>query len=233
MNRETARIHTGLYGQTAAKTLRLLVAGLRERIGWQEKDKKILGRNFTGEHTSVSVDATGEVVLDADKSVIDGRWSQYWQDRIEASAYRRKLDAAYVKEWFASALEAAARGYADRMDVVRLHPASESAQTSRAWEINATAAGLRGRDVAALFGEKIKEKVVGRMADPVRTEIAEVIAEETKRIRREYERLRHERHMDMLREIASVRARYKAVYADIGKQERAAVSKMKKEMLSV
>jgi hypothetical protein len=232
MRSKPSIIHLGIYGKTAAKSIRLLVAGLREHISWQEKDPVIIGRKFTGDLTDVQVDPSGEVILSVRSSEFLGQWRQYNKDRIPGSAYARELDVGYIKSWFAKMLAEKVNGL--KTDAkLQLHPGSKTSPTSRAWEVAATADALLGEDVEKKWGKAVFDRVVGAMADPISTEVAEVIAEEAKRISREYKQKHQEMHMKMLAEIESVRRKYRAVYAELGKQERAAITAMKRNMAAV
>lgn len=231
MKTQPSIIHLGLYGKTAAKTIKLLVAGLREGIDWKEKDAIKLGRHFTGRITDVIVDPSGEITLSVRSKEFIGSWAQYNKDRIPESAYAKNLDVAYIKNWFADQLRQAAAGLRND-NKFQLHPASKTSQMSRVWEALATADGLTGTNVEKKWGKAVFDKVVGVMADPIKVEIAQVIAEETKRISKEYKDKHQVMHMRMLNEIESVRQKYKLMYAELGKQERAAITAMKKQMMA-
>jgi len=229
--RETQTVHLGIYGQTGAKTVRLLFEGLREHVDWKDKDPRRNGRKFTGDQVKVRVDATGEVVLDVVKESITGHWAQYSKDKLPHSAFAKGFDTAYVKGWLANELRLLSHGrQAD--EVFQLHPASKTSQTSRAWEAQATAAALSGEDVEDKYGKKVFDKVVGQIADPIRTEVAAVVAEEAKRIHAEFDSKRRDIHHEMLVKIAELRKAYRQRTYDLGKEERKAVTAMKKEMLA-
>lgn len=232
--REKLTVHLGLYGKTAAKTVRLLFEGLRERIDYREKKPLLVGRHFTGESARVVVDATGEVTLQVDKDNVVGTWAKYNQEKLPSSAFAKGLDVSYVKAWLAEDLRMRVKGM-ECSETFRLHPASKTSQTSKAWEAYATADALGGateEDIDVKYGKGTGAKVLGSAADPIKTEINEVVAEEVKRIKKEYDRLRADKHMEMLGKIAPLRREYRSLVAEIGKQERAAVTKMKKEMLA-
>ena len=229
MKSQPSIVHLGIYGKTAAKTLRLLVAGLREQLDWREKNPVLIGRHFTGSITEVQVDATGEVTLAVRAKEFLGNWRQYNKDRIPDSAYARDLDVAYIKNWFGQKLMEAVNGR-KATDKLQLHPASKTSPTSRTWEVAATADALLGENVEKKWGKAVFDRVVGAIADPISVEVAEVIAEEARRISAEYKVKRQEMHMKMLREIDALRLKYKREVAELGKQERAAVTAMKKQM---
>lgn len=233
-NKTTIRL--GLYGPTARKTVEMLFMGLRERMKWngaKENVDEADGRAYTGTVTKVRADATGEVLLDVNTDMVTGPWSKYYDDRRAFSAYRgaSPYSVAQVKAWLAKEL-ARRLGPSGDDDVVRLHPASKTAQTSRGWEVKATIAALEGRDVEAEFGKAKADRVVGRMADPVAVEVAEVIEEETRRIKKAFDMKRKERHDAMCEAIEAIRAKYRAELRALGKEERRAVSEMKKETLA-
>ena len=232
MKIKTSVIHLGIYGKTAAKTIKLFIAGLREKISWQENNPVILGRKFTGDITDVQVDTTGEVILVVKSSEFTEPWRKYNESRIRNSAYANNLDTAFIKNWFGRCLAEGTHRLGTYAKL-QLHPGSKASPTSRVWEVSATADALLGEDVEKTWGKAIFDRVVGTMADPVSTEIAEVVAEETKRISREYKQKHHEMHMKMIDEIADVRRKYKQIYAELGKQERAAITNMKKQMAAV
>ena len=238
-NKTTLRL--GLYGPTARKTIEMLFMGLRERVQLSNPTTGVLeeaqGRAYTGTVTKVRADATGEVLLDVDTDMVTGPWSKYYESRRKFSAYHgaSPYSVFQVKAWLAKELVRRLGGAKDD-DIVRLHPASKTAQTSRGWEVRATAAALaalEGKDVEAEFGKAKADRVVGRMADPVAVEIAEVVAEEAAKIRKAFDMKRKERHDAMCEAIEAVRARYRAELRALGKEERRAVSEMKKETLAV
>ena len=229
MKNKPSIVHLGLYGKTAAKSIRLLVAGLREDIDWQEKDPVKLGRRFTGNITDVLVDPSGEVTLAVRADEFLGRWSQYNKDRIPQSAYAKNLDVAYIKNWFGRQLARAAANRGN-YEKIQLHPASKTSPTSRVWEVAATADALLGNDIEQKWGRAILDRVVGSIADPVSVELAEVIAEESRRISNGFKQKRQEMHMKMLREIDALRLKYRREVAELGKQERAAITAMKKQL---
>ena len=228
--RNFVKIHTGLYGRTASKTLKLSIAGMREYLDWNVKDPDKLGRHFTGHRTEILTEPSGEVVFNVETDDFAGRNSTYYKDRIEHSAFKNGVDAAFIKNWFAKQLERFSYGLSPD-ETVQLHPASKTSQSSKAWEIRATAMGLTDPSlVEKEFGKKIADKVAGKQADPIQVEIQEVMAEEAKKIHAAYAQTKRQKHFDMLREIDQIRQKYKGVYAELGKLERAEIAAMKKEM---
>ncbi len=225
-------VHLGVYGRSAYKTLSLLFRGFKnqEVQGLDVTD----GMKFTAECASVVADASGEVQLRACDFRVDADWSDYYRQRRKASAFSSRYDVGTVRGFLSSALRKAARGRAPG-DVVRLNSKSETAQTSRAWEVMATADALDGvspEEIDRRYGAGAGAKTAGRMLDPVRVEVARVLAEEEAKIHADAVLERRSMHDELEAKISDMRAEYRKRVAELGKKERAAVRKMKKDLLS-
>lgn len=225
-------VHLGLYGRSAYKTLSLLFRGFKnmkvEGLAVTE------GMKFTAECATVVTDATGEVQLRACDFRVDADWSDYYRERRKASAFSNRYDLATVKGFLSRALRKAADGRAPD-DVVRLNAGSSTAQTSRAWEVMATADALDGvspEEITKRYGNGAGEKTAGRMRDPVGIEVGRLIEEEAAKIHAGAVLERKAAHDELEAKITDMRAEYRKMVAELGKKERAAVSRMKKELLS-